>query len=169
MHRIVPVALAAALLLAPAAEARVVPIPAAFSAVLPGVKRQSRIPVRLPSRADVDTDVAQLFATGGGRRGRYDLELASSSRCGGANACFVAAFTARRARRLGERSNVRLARGLRGVYRPLSCGASCSPPSIAWRQGGVRYDMQIRITASRNRERAAMIALANSAIRSGPR
>src|SRR4051794_6636491 len=169
MRRSVPAAVVAALLLAPAAEARVIAIPAAFSAVLPGVKRQSRIPVRLPSRADLDIDVPQLYATGGGRRDRYDLELASSSRCGGANACFVAAFTAKRTKRLGERTNVRLARGLRGVYRPLSCGASCSPPSIAWRQGGVRYDMQIRVAASRGAERAAMIALANSAIRSGPR
>ena len=169
MRRTLPFALAAALLLAAAAQARVVSIPAAFSAVVPQVKRRAHIAVRLPARADVDTDTTQLFATGSGRRGRYDLELAASSRCHGANACFIAAFTARRARALGERANVRLARGLRGAYRPLSCGASCSPPSIAWVQGGVRYDVQIRIAATRSRERAAMIALANSAIRSRPR
>src|SRR5438105_15687218 len=170
MRRTAPCALAAALVLVPAAQARVVPIPAVFSGVLPQVKRQSRVPVRLPSRADLDISATQqLYATGGGRRGRYDLELAGSSRCGGADACFIGSFTARRARRLGERSNVGLARGLRGVYRPLSCGASCSPPSIAWVQGAVRYDIQIRIAAGPARERAAMIALADSAIRSPPR
>jgi hypothetical protein len=57
---------------------------------------------------------------------------------------------------------------VRGVYRPLSCGASCSPPSIAWVQRGARYDMQVRVDATKSRERAAMVALANSAIRSKP-
>src|SRR4051794_23477719 len=133
MRRCVPFAVAAALLFAPAAQARVVPIPAAFSAVVAKVKRTARVAVRLPSRADLDIGATQqLYVTGTARRGRYDLELAGTSRCHGANACFIAAFTARRGRALGERSNVRLARGLRGVYHPLSCGASCSPPSIAW-------------------------------------
>ena len=147
----------------------VVDIPPAFSAVLPQVAHTAHIAVRLPARADLDIGRRQLYATGGAKRTSYDLELASASRCGGANACFVASFTARRAKSLGERSNVRLAHGLRGVYRPLSCGASCSPPSIAWRQRGVRYDVQIRISAAKDRERAAMIALANSAITSKPR
>jgi hypothetical protein len=170
MRRSLPFALAAALVLAPAAQARVVRIPAAFSAVVPQIKRQARIAVRLPSRADLDIGTTQqLYATGKARRGRYDLELAGSSRCHGADACFIAAFTARRGQALGERANVRLARGVRGVYHPLSCGASCSPPSIAWVQRGVRYDVQIRITAPRSRERAAMVALANSAIQSRPR
>src|SRR2546423_2159059 len=170
MRRSLPAALAAALLFVGAAQARVVRIPAAFSAVVPQIKRHAHVAVRLPSRAALDRGATQqLYATGKARRGRYDLELAGPSRCGGANACFIAAFTARSGQALGERSNVRLARGLRGVYHPLSCGASCSPPSIAWVQGGVRYDMQIRIAARRSRERAAMVALANSAILSRPR
>ncbi|TMM01083.1 MAG: hypothetical protein E6G10_14155 [Actinobacteria bacterium] len=168
MRRCLPLAVAA-LALAPAAEARVVSIPPLFSAVLPAVKREAGIPVRLPSRADLDTNRRRLYATGRGRRGSYDLELAAAPGCGGATACFVASFTARRARRLGERPNVDLALGLRGVYRPLRCGASCSPPSIAWVQRGVRYDMQISVSATQSRERATMTALANSAIRSGPR
>ena len=169
MRRILPCALAAALLLAPAAQARVVPIPPLFSVVLKPVKRQARIPVRLPSGADLDVGKRQLYATGTARRGRYDLELAAAPRCRGANACFLAAFTARKGQPLGDTANVALARGLRGVYHPLSCGASCSPPSIAWVQGGVRYDMQVRIAATRSRSRTAMVALANSAIRSKPR
>jgi hypothetical protein len=147
----------------------VVDIPPAFSAVLPQVAQKAHIAVRLPARADLDIGSHQLYATGGAKRTSYDLELATASRCGGANACFVASFTAKRAKRLGERSNVHLARGVRGVYRPLSCGASCAPPSIAWVQRGVRYDVQIRITATKSKERSAMIALANSAIRAKPR
>ena len=38
-----------------------------------------------------------------------------------------------------------------------------------WVQRGVRYDMQISVSATQSRERATMTALANSAIRSGPR
>src|SRR5256885_17167924 len=112
MRRTLPSALAAALLLAAAAQARVVSIPAAFSAVVPQVKRRAHIAVRLPARADVDTDTTQLFASGSGRRGRYDLELPASSRCRGANACFIPALPPRPPRAPGARAHRRPAPGL---------------------------------------------------------
>src|SRR5262249_16521896 len=88
----------------------VVDLPPAFSAVLPQVERTAHIAVRLPARADLDIGRRQqLYATGAAKRTSYDLELATTSRCGGANACFLAAFTARRGKSLGERTNVRLA------------------------------------------------------------
>jgi hypothetical protein len=48
----------------------------------------------------------------------------------------------------------------------LSCGASCSPPSIEWRERGATYRIQAKVLGS---ERRAPAKLANSAIRRGPR
>ena len=85
-------------------------------------------------------------------------------RCGG-NACFLASFTAKEGEPLGFKANVTLARGIRGAYKPLSCGASCSPPSIIWIQGGVRYEIQAKALGGRR----AFVQMANSAIRAGAR
>jgi hypothetical protein len=60
---------------------------------------------------------------------------------------------------------VKLALGMKGHYQPLSCGASCSPPSIAWIQKGVRYEIQAKALGGRK----AFVAMANSAINNGNR
>ena len=174
MRRLVPTALIALVVLAFAALAQAasapVSVPPLFKHVLGKARSRSGIAVRLPSRATFDVSrTTKLYATGGGSRGRYDLELAAARNCGGANACFVASFTGERAKHLGVRPNARLARGIRGRFQPLSCGASCSPPSITWVQRGVRYDLQARIDAHGTSQRAAFIALANSAITSRAR
>jgi hypothetical protein len=164
-----PVALAAALLLpAPAAAAPVVSLPHVFRRVLPGVRARAGIPVLVPARADFGVAEGRLDATGGAHRGSYDLELGAVPHCGGADACFLASFTAGRATRLGQTVNVRLARGLTGHFDPGSCGASCAPPEISWLERGVRYSIQARL-ASRGGVRAGMVALADSAIRAGAR
>jgi hypothetical protein len=54
---------------------------------------------------------------------------------------------------------------MKGYYQPLSCGASCSPPAIAWIQKGVRYEIQANALGGKK----AFISLANSAIRNGNR
>jgi hypothetical protein len=62
-------------------------------------------------------------------------------------------------------TNVTLAHGLKGHYQPLSCGASCAPPSIAWIQRGVRYEIQAKALGGRK----AFVAMADSAIAHGDR
>jgi len=61
------------------------------------------------------------------------------------------------------RRTVRLARGRTGHYRPLSCGASCSPPSVEWRERHARYSVQAKVG------KRELVRMANSAIRNGPR
>ena len=39
-----------------------------------------------------------------------------------------------------------LANGRKGRYNPLSCGGSCSPPSITWKERGVVYEIQADTT-----------------------
>jgi hypothetical protein len=80
----------------------------------------------------------------------------------------IAYFSARRGGRRDYRTRVRLRGGVTGYFKPLTCGASCSPPVIQFSRAGVLYDFAVKGLAERT-ERASMIALANSALRAGPR
>ncbi len=62
-------------------------------------------------------------------------------------------------------TNVSLAEGIKGYFKPLSCGGSCSPPSIQWIQKSVRYEIQANALGGRR----AFVSMANSAINHGNR
>ncbi len=63
----------------------------------------------------------------------------------------------------GNRAVLTLANGRKGRYLPMSCGASCSPPSVVWKERGVVYEISADAT------RAQLVRMANSAIKRGPR
>jgi hypothetical protein len=149
------------------AAPRTVSVPGAFHSLIPSVKRKSGIAVLLPSRIRVYTGT-RVYPSGSGSRGTWELGLAAAPRCGGANACVIAYFSARRGGRRDYRTRVRLRGGVTGYFKPLTCGASCSPPVIQFSRAGVLYDFAVKGLAERT-ERASMIALANSALRAGPR
>ena len=67
---------------------------------------------------------------------------------------------------LGFKTNVTLVQGIRAHYQPLSCGGSCSPPWIAWKLNGVRYEIQAKTIKG---SRAEFVALANAALAGGGR
>jgi hypothetical protein len=163
-----PAVLAALLVAAGPAAARPIDhdVPAAFAGVLPGVVAKTTVPVLLPDRMPYD-DV-ELFATGSGRKRSWELSLAAAPDCGGATACFVASFTAHRGGRPFGTRKVRLRGGRTGRFRPLSCGASCSPPSISWRQHRSVYEIQAKVGTKRT-ERPILVRMANQAIRAGRR
>jgi hypothetical protein len=143
-----------------------VDVPEALSAQVDRINDRTDHPVLLPSR--LPSEQATLFPSGGRSRGGYDLELAAARDCGGANACFVATFAARRGGSAAGRTPVRLSNGRRGRFTPTACGASCSPPRIQWRERGRVYTIQARV-GTESTERREMVRLANSAIINGPR
>jgi hypothetical protein len=126
--------------------------------------RRGGVPVLLPSR--YAPGVARVYGSGGATGHGYALELDAAPDCHQATACFLALFTGARGRALGAPANVTLAGGVRGHYRATSCGASCSPGSLAWVLGGVRYEMQAVVVGP---ERAALVRLADAAIAAGGR
>jgi hypothetical protein len=162
MRRSLLVALLLSAATAPSAQAKTVDVPTLLRSAIPKA-RDGGVPVLLPSRMNLDYS-ARTYAGGGGGNDQYALFLDARPRCGG-NACFLASFTAKQGDPLGFKVNATLARGIRGAYKPLSCGASCSPPSIMWIQGGVRYEIQAKALGGRK----AFVAMANSAIRNGKR
>jgi hypothetical protein len=140
--------------------------PQLFERQIDAIKRQSQVPVLLPSRLHLFYN-GRLYSAGGPNRRGWDLELGAAPNCGGATACFIAAFLAMRAERIGlSGQRVELRGGRTGVYRPISCGASCAPANIAWLRRGVRYTIQVKGGPT---SRRAMVRLANSALAAGPR
>ena len=154
-----------ALALAPSAQAKVIDVPRTVRAVLPDA-RDGGVPVLLPSRMNLDFSGSRTYVTGGGGNDQWDIEMAGARNCGGANVCFLASFTGEEGKALGFRTNVKLARGLRGYYKPLTCGGSCSPPMIQWVQKGVLYSIQAKVEGDAKK---AMVRAANSAITRSPR
>jgi hypothetical protein len=153
--------LAALALSAPAAD-----LDALFADTLPAVKAKTSIPVLLPDSMPSDYDA--LYASGAGARREYSIGLAAAPDCGGATACFVADFSARKGGTPFGRGKVTLTGGRHGRFQPLSCGGSCSPPSISWKQGGVTYSIQANVGTKRT-ERRILVNMANEAIAHGPK
>jgi hypothetical protein len=162
MRRSLLPALAVCLATAAAADAKTVDVPKLLRTAIPQA-RGGGVPVLLPARMNLDYS-GRVYAGGGGGNDQYALFLDARRRCGG-DACSLATFTGEQGKPLGFETNVTLARGVRGAYKPLSCGASCSPPAIMWIQRGVRYEIQAKALGGRR----AFVRMANSAIRAGAR
>jgi hypothetical protein len=139
---------------------------ALFADTLPAVKAKTSLPILLPDA--MPSDYEALYPSGAGGRKEYSIGLAAAPDCGGANACFVADFSARKGGAPYGRGKVTLTGGRHGRFQPLSCGGSCSPPSISWKQRGVTYEIQANVGTKRT-ERRILVKMANEAIAHGPR
>ncbi len=151
------------------AHAAVYEVPRVLSEDLDRVAPKTDVPIRVPATLNLDFS-GGAYSSGGGTRDRYDFAIASIEDCGNASACFLASLTGEKGGSYAFRRRVSLARGIVGRYKPLTCGASCSPPTIEWKQRGHLYRLQAKLAVSgRTKQRRAMIRAANSAIRRAPR
>jgi hypothetical protein len=164
--RALVLAMAALLLLPAAASAKTIDVPDLFANVLPRVKAKTTVPVRLPQR--YISEANKNFPSGSARKNRYTLSIGAIRGCGGATACFVADFGAKRGAQPSFTRTVKLVGGRTGYFKPLTCGGSCSPPMLEWRQGGVLYWIQAHAGTAKQ-EKKRLRRMANSAIRNGPR
>src|SRR3954451_8406816 len=158
-------AIAAALVPAAAAQARPVSLGQAAGPAIERLAHQTTLPVLLPN-IPIDLDIGpktKVYGSSSGDRKSWYVGLAGVKHCG-ADACFLASFTGEKGAALGFRSNVTLATGVRAHFQPLSCGGSCSPPWIAWRLHGIRYEIQASTVKG---SKAEFVALANSALEGG--
>jgi hypothetical protein len=159
----------AALVLAPSAAAVPVDVPEALEPALGRVHARTQVPILLPDRLDLDFD-GRLYASGSGGRRSWSLSLAGAPNCGGATACFLASFSARRGGTPAYRTRVALRGGIPGWFKPLTCGASCSPPVLQYRRRGVLYEIAAKVPdSSAAAARARLVRAANAALRVGPR
>jgi hypothetical protein len=147
---------------------RSMPVAEVFRSILPQLKQQTGVPILLPSELFGRQPGERIYVSGIGETNGYKIKLESVPNCRGTNTCFIGYFGAERtASTPSSDQGVRLARGITGYYTPLSCGGSCSPPSISWMHKGVLYSIQMRVSRDASEAKATMIRLANSAIEAG--
>jgi hypothetical protein len=136
---------------------------ALFADALPQAKARTRIAVLLPDT--MPTDAKHLYPDHWETKKTYTLSLADIPRCGEATACFEAEFSGRKGGAPFGARRVALAKGRHGRFKPLSCGASCSPPAISWSERGATYTIQANV----GHAKATLVKMADEAIRRGPR
>lgn len=141
-------------------------LPSLLAKQIRAVNRAKHAPaVLLPKTMPLDAN--HLYPSGGPSGAGYALSIGAVRHCGGADACFVAEFSAVKSSRVfGRRVHVRGAS--KAGFIPLSCGASCSPPQLDFLVGATRYTIQANIKSGHG-DRVALINAAQAAVSAGPR
>ena len=147
--------------LAPAASAREIDVPKRFATQLERARTQTTVEILLPQT--MRSDFRRFFAEGRATANAWRFDLAAVRACNQATACFIAEFKGVRDGKPSGRRSIRLNRGRTGYFQPLSCGASCSPATIEWRERHALYPIQAKVG------KGELVRMANSAIRNGPR
>jgi hypothetical protein len=162
----------AACLVAPApalaGDTAIVSPPDIFAPKLEKVRTQSGLDVYLPSKVRLDVKASRVRGGAFASTGRYELELAVGKRCRGANVCSLAIFTAIRGEDPVYKTRVKLFGGRTGYFKPITCGASCSPAAIQWLEGDVLYEVASK-GLTYKKERATLVKYVNTALKAGPR
>ena len=161
MRRTVPLALLLLAVLAPAASARTVDLPKLFATQIERAHAQTEVAILLPQT--MRSDFRRFHPEGRATAGAWRFDIGAVRDCNQATACFIAQLKGVRDGRPSGRRTIRLNRGRTGYYRPGSCGASCTPPSIEWRERHALYSIQAKVV------KRELVRMANSAIRTGPR
>jgi hypothetical protein len=148
---------------APAVASPTTTLPSLFAKQITAIKAP---PVLLPR--SLPLDARHLYPSGGAMGKGYDLEIGAVKNCHGADACFVAGFTAIPGASLFGKK-VTVTGATKAAYHPLSCGASCSPPQLMFVVHGITYTIQANLKKTTKGDRGTMISAAESAISAGPR
>jgi hypothetical protein len=163
IRRVFLAVVALSLILAAPAGART--LPSLFSKQIKAINAASKAPDVLLPRS-MPLDASHLWPSGGPSGAGYTLSIGALKHCGGADACFVAEFTAQKGKSVFGR-RVKVKGASKAGFIPLSCGASCSPPQIVFTVKGVRYTIQANLKGKNNRK--TLIDAAQSAISAGAR
>lgn len=142
--------------------------------VLAGVKAKTTVPILLPTELPRPFSDAKHAIMDKATTDEYAVSLYYELDVG--NAGFAALFKATNNRHYSPRElanvhEVKLAGGITGFFRPVSCGGSCAPANLWWEQGAVLYQIQLKLpsTLREKRQLGIITAVADSAILAGPR
>jgi hypothetical protein len=155
-------------------SARSQSLPKALASVLSEVKSKSHIPLLLPSELPRPIATAEYAIVAAASEDEYAISLYYELGIG--NAGFAASFGAKAHPDYGPKDipnvrEVRLSRGVIGYFRPVSCGGSCAPANLWWKEGQTLYLVQLELPAAlpEGDKRRMLISVADSAILAGPR
>lgn len=148
------------------------PVAEVFRPVLSQLKNETGVPVLLPVELPRALARRKIYIDSQATPEGYSISLTSKPDCG-ANACTIGYFEAKRGGKPSFKQTVSLEQGIKGYYKPLTCGGSCSPPAVEWLLSGVLYSIELDLAGegklSEDQEREEMIRIANSSIKAGPR
>jgi hypothetical protein len=149
-------------------------LPVVFLSALAEVKAKASIPVLLPTELPLPFRDAKHAIVDKAKADEYAIILYYELDIG--NAGFAATFAASEnpgysPSELGNVRKVKLASGVTGFFRPVSCGGSCAPANLWYKQGAALYVIQLRLppTLGDKNQQEIITAVANSAILGGPR
>ncbi|MCW3014487.1 MAG: hypothetical protein JWO02_1579 [Solirubrobacterales bacterium] len=157
-----------------AVHAAPAPVAKALQPTLTQLKAKTTLPILLPSVFPVTPLKGKpLYSVVSAKAKRWDVVLGYVPACNGANVCAAGNLSVEKtARKLtsADGSKVKLRDGVVGRYQPLSCGASCSAPSIAFRAHGVIVTYQLKLDLKKGEtDRGGFVKVANSALAGGLR
>jgi hypothetical protein len=160
----------AALLLAALAPAQQMSPPAAvFGTVLGELKEKTGIPILLPAHLPPVLG-RSLYASAEATAASYTIRLESEPDCNQSEVCYVGMLSAKKGAAFSFPEAVQVDKVIQGRFQPVTCAGTCSPPAIEWKLNGVLYSAQLNLKARNAKDqRAAMMQLAESAVRAGAR
>jgi hypothetical protein len=149
-------------------------LPNCFLSAVAKIKAKSSVPILLPSAQPEPIAKAKYATVNQALQGKYMISLYFELGIGDAG--FAGLFSAEanpkyHPQELGNVREIKLSPGIRGFFRPVSCGGSCAPANLWWEQDGVLYQIQLDLSPdlSENNQEKAMADTADSAISAGPR
>lgn len=152
-----------------AAGAKSYDVPAVMGDTLIALVEQTPVGVLLPQTLPLGFG-GKLYATADASTATsWSVTLAAAPDCNGANVCSMAYLSGNLKGKRSNKVKVRLADGKNGWFRGLSCGASCSPPSIQFVRQKTLYEISAKVVQKGKSDRQILTAAANSAIRNGNR
>ncbi|HEU5350941.1 MAG TPA: hypothetical protein VFU55_05050 [Terracidiphilus sp.] len=152
----------------------VMPVPKVFASALSQVKAKSRVAVLLPSKLPAAFARVKYATIQAASPNEYAIDLYYELGIGDAG---FAAFFSGEAHPddgladLGDVTKVKLADGLSGYFRSVSCGGSCAPANLWWMQSGTLYQIQLVLSPAlpESDQEKEIVETANSAIIAGAR
>lgn len=136
-------------------------LPGLLTPTVTEVKQDTKLAILIPTSL-TPGKTGTLYGSGEGGARLYAVRVSTEKDCTGAP-CALATFSGSKDGKVYGERKATLAKGRKGRYTPLTCEASCSLPTIVWKERGVVYEI------STNATRAQLVRMANSAIKKGPR
>ena len=126
------------------------PLPDVFLSVLGQLKEKTKVDILLPTELPRPFNDAK-HANAEASADKYAISLYYELNAGDAG--FAASFAAINKASLlsaGKRyvRKVRLANGVTGFFRAVSCGGSCAPAKLWWKEGLVLYSVQLKLPST---------------------
>lgn len=148
-------------------------LPQPLKTALAAAKKKTHIPIFLPSELPPSVEARGAIVD---RAEANEYAISIYSQLGTGNGGFVALFAGEDHPQYGPGDlpnvqEVKLARGIAGFFRSVSCGGSCAPANIWWEVNGVLYQIQLSLSpnVSEEDQENSISSLANSCILAGPR